>query len=118
MAPELDGLHRELHDRTHLQPVPVALSLWVDDVLGSVAHSWPDTPRAEAIAIVSGLNGSVRLARERPMEHDMTTVRYELDFSEISLSDVPQVGGKNASLGELYRALQSKGVGALSSCSV
>jgi pyruvate,water dikinase len=67
---------------------------------------------------VSGLNGSVRLARERPMENDMTTVRYELDFSEISLSDVPQVGGKNASLGELYRALQSKGVGALSSCSV
>src|ERR1035437_3069122 len=43
----------------------------------------------------------------------MTTLRYVLDFSEISLPDVPQVGGKNASLGELYRALKPKGVGVL-----
>jgi pyruvate,water dikinase len=31
-------------------------------------------------------------------------------FSDISLADVPSVGGKNASLGELYRELHSAGV--------
>jgi phosphoenolpyruvate synthase/pyruvate phosphate dikinase len=27
---------------------------------------------------------------------------YTLDFSDIRMSDVPRVGGKNASLGELF----------------
>ena len=31
-------------------------------------------------------------------------------FSDIGLSDVPLVGGKNASLGELYREMQTAGV--------
>ena len=31
-------------------------------------------------------------------------------FSDISLADVPSVGGKNASLGELYRELLTAGV--------
>lgn len=31
-------------------------------------------------------------------------------FREISIEDVPSVGGKNASLGEMYQALTSKGV--------
>ncbi len=31
-------------------------------------------------------------------------------FKEISIEDVPSVGGKNASLGEMYRELTSKGV--------
>ena len=31
-------------------------------------------------------------------------------FDEIELNDIPQVGGKNASLGEMRRALQGKGV--------
>ncbi|MBX3236029.1 MAG: phosphoenolpyruvate synthase [Nitrospiraceae bacterium] len=31
-------------------------------------------------------------------------------FEEIGIEDVPSVGGKNASLGEMYRALASKGV--------
>ncbi len=31
-------------------------------------------------------------------------------FSEISIDDVPHVGGKNASLGEMYRELESEGV--------
>jgi len=31
-------------------------------------------------------------------------------FKEISIKDVPQVGGKNASLGEMYRHLNKKGV--------
>jgi pyruvate, water dikinase len=36
-----------------------------------------------------------------------------LDFSEISAGDLARVGGKNASLGELFRALSPKGVGVL-----
>ena len=36
-----------------------------------------------------------------------------LDFVDIALSDVGRVGGKNASLGELFRALKPKGVGVL-----
>jgi pyruvate,water dikinase len=43
----------------------------------------------------------------------MTPSPYVLDFSEISLADVPKVGGKNASLGEMYRALKPQGVGVL-----
>jgi pyruvate,water dikinase len=36
--------------------------------------------------------------------------RYIRFFDEISLRDVPLVGGKNASLGELYRRLTARGV--------
>ena len=36
-----------------------------------------------------------------------------LDFSDIALIDLGRVGGKNASLGELFRALKPKGVGVL-----
>jgi pyruvate,water dikinase len=38
---------------------------------------------------------------------------YVLDFSQIALTDLAQVGGKNASLGELFRALVPQGVGVL-----
>ena len=38
---------------------------------------------------------------------------YTLDFSDIRMSDVPRVGGKNASLGELFAVLRPKGVGVL-----
>jgi pyruvate,water dikinase len=36
-----------------------------------------------------------------------------LDFSQIGARDVGRVGGKNASLGELYNALRSRGIGAV-----
>jgi pyruvate, water dikinase len=36
---------------------------------------------------------------------------WVLDFGQISLGDLPRVGGKNASLGELFRALKPRGVG-------
>ena len=36
--------------------------------------------------------------------------RYVRWFEELSLDDVPLVGGKNASLGEMYRELTAKGV--------
>lgn len=38
---------------------------------------------------------------------------YTLKFSEIRMSDVPRVGGKNASLGELFVALKPRGVSVL-----
>jgi pyruvate, water dikinase len=38
---------------------------------------------------------------------------YSLDFSEIRMGDVARVGGKNASLGEMFRALKPMGVGVL-----
>lgn len=41
------------------------------------------------------------------------TLVYTLDFSQITLKDLACVGGKNASLGELFNALKSKGVGLL-----
>ena len=43
----------------------------------------------------------------------MMTSHYVLDFSDIALADVPRVGGKNASLGEMFRALKPRGVGVL-----
>jgi pyruvate,water dikinase len=36
--------------------------------------------------------------------------KYLKHFSEISIQDIPWVGGKNASLGEMYNALSSQGV--------
>ena len=36
--------------------------------------------------------------------------KYIKHFKEISLSDVPLVGGKNASLGEMYQKLAPKGI--------
>ena len=40
----------------------------------------------------------------------MVRPRFIRWFSELGLSDVPLVGGKNASLGELYCALTSSGI--------
>ena len=36
--------------------------------------------------------------------------KFILRFDELSIEDVPLVGGKNASLGEMYRELGKKGV--------
>ena len=38
---------------------------------------------------------------------------YTLDFAEVGLKDISRVGGKNASSGELFNALKSKGVGVI-----
>ena len=40
----------------------------------------------------------------------MTATRYVRWFSELSIGDVGLVGGKNASLGEMYRELVPLGV--------
>jgi len=42
-----------------------------------------------------------------------TTSAYVADFADIALTDVVSVGGKNASLGEMFRALAPKSVGVL-----
>jgi pyruvate,water dikinase len=42
-----------------------------------------------------------------------TTPIYTLDFGEIGLKDAARVGGENASLGQLFKALKPLGVGAL-----
>ena len=42
-----------------------------------------------------------------------THLIYTLDFSQISLKTLPLVGGKNASLGELFNALKPAGIGVL-----
>ncbi|HSK64399.1 MAG TPA: phosphoenolpyruvate synthase [Pyrinomonadaceae bacterium] len=38
---------------------------------------------------------------------------YTLNFAEIGMQDINRVGGKNASLGELFNSLRAKGVGVL-----
>lgn len=38
---------------------------------------------------------------------------YTLNFSQISLKDINRVGGKNASLGELFNSLKPEGVGVI-----
>lgn len=42
-----------------------------------------------------------------------TAPAYTLDFDQISLKDLPRVGGKNASLGQLFNALKPQGIGVL-----
>jgi pyruvate, water dikinase len=43
----------------------------------------------------------------------VTTSALTLDFSDITIGDLGRVGGKNASLGELFGALKPRGVGVL-----
>ena len=40
----------------------------------------------------------------------MTQYKYIRQFAELGIDDVPTVGGKNASLGEMYQSLMAKGV--------
>ena len=43
----------------------------------------------------------------------ITRTRYTIDFSEIGMNDVAQVGGKNASRGQLFNVLRPLGVNVL-----
>ncbi len=40
----------------------------------------------------------------------MESFKYIRRFSELGIDDIPQVGGKNASLGEMYRELSAQGI--------
>lgn len=41
------------------------------------------------------------------------TPTYTLDFSQITMGDLANVGVKNASLGQLYNSLKPMGVGVM-----
>ena len=41
----------------------------------------------------------------------MKPIKHILFFNQISINDIAKVGGKNASLGEMYNQLNSKGIG-------
>ena len=41
------------------------------------------------------------------MHNRLSYIRF---FEDIGIEDVPQVGGKNAAIGEMFRALTSQGV--------
>jgi pyruvate, water dikinase len=45
--------------------------------------------------------------------HTIPDISYTLDFSEISMKDVARVGGKNASLGQMFNSLKPLGVNVL-----
>ena len=36
---------------------------------------------------------------------------FTVDFAQIGIADIARVGGKNASLGELFKAVKPQGVG-------
>ena len=38
---------------------------------------------------------------------------FTIDFAQIGMGDIGRVGGKNASLGELFKALKPQGIGVL-----
>jgi pyruvate,water dikinase len=47
---------------------------------------------------------------ESTMSHETAPLSYIRWFEAIGMEDIPLVGGKNASLGEMYRALAPRGV--------
>jgi pyruvate, water dikinase len=55
-------------------------------------------------------NATVSVRRGSAPAASATRPRYVMPFSEITLEDLQRVGGKNASLGELIRALGPKGI--------
>ena len=57
--------------------------------------------RLRAFALKNNYKGEIK------MKQDATYIRW---FEEIKIEDVPVVGGKNASLGEMYRELTPQGV--------
>ena len=64
----------------------------------------------DAIGMFRSGNSVIMCNEVMKMKHELL---HTLDFGDITLKDVPRVGGKNASLGELYNSLKSKGIGAL-----
>ena len=44
------------------------------------------------------------------MRENWKMTKYIMFFNEINMKNLPQVGGKNASLGEMYQKLTPKGI--------
>jgi hypothetical protein len=53
---------------------------------------------------------SIKLAKPPAAKAETKSDGYVKWFEEITIEDIPLVGGKNASLGEMYRELVPKGV--------
>src|SRR4051812_6292111 len=62
---------------------------------------------ASAIFLAAGLDTSMEATGTSPGTTESKFIKW---FSEISIGDIPIVGGKNASLGEMCRELIPKGV--------
>ena len=69
---------------------------------GCGSHAWCRPSRRR------GIDGAIPRDSEVAMN---STPAFTLDFSDITLADVALVGGKNASLGELFGSLKPQGVG-------
>src|SRR5688572_17802302 len=63
------------------------------------------TPPEAALILAHGLHSFPGTTGRRP-----PMPKFTLDFREINLSLLPEVGGKNASLGEMFRKLADQGV--------
>jgi len=57
----------------------------------------------DAIGMFRSGNSVIMCNEVMKMKHELL---HTLDFGDITLKDVPRVGGKNASLGELYNSLK------------
>lgn len=68
----------------------------------------PDATQPDAIRSEATPSDAVQSAEELPTMPALG--RYTRQFSEITNSDVALVGGKNASLGEMYQRLSTEGV--------
>ena len=77
------------------------------------AHSAMQAPRCGKTAAVGffvALEKVLQLRMVRSMATKRTSSGYIRWFDEIGIDDIPLVGGKNASLGEMYRELPPRGV--------
>ena len=66
------------------------------------------TPKAKRASLPKTFAGQARAGSPSP--DGKAGVRFIKWFSEITIEDIPLVGGKNASLGEMYQELTPKGV--------
>lgn len=98
----------------------VAISYMVQISWGNVRKKWVEkrgnfitTLRSRLVCFASQQARTLRIPEpDRSVSKVVRAKKlvYTLGFSEIDLKDVARVGGKNASLGELFNSLKPKGV--------
>src|SRR3989442_12503308 len=71
---------------------------------------WHEACSPLVVALPSAAERARRLQRSRFISQTTLQSPFIRWFAEINLDDIPLVGGKNASLGEMYRALAAQGV--------
>src|ERR1051325_11040586 len=70
----------------------------------------PTTTAPKSNAVTQTVTPAFAPAPKRPGGKVPSQARLVKWFSDIGIDDIPLVGGKNASLGEMYRELTPKGV--------